>query len=372
MRILFTGGGSGGHVTPIVATIRELKRIAKENQILDLELFYLGPDNFEAGALKEEGVVVIHGIAGKWRNYKTFENFKDIFKIFIGIIQALWNFLFLVPDVVFSKGGYGAFPSVIAAIIFRIPLIIHESDAVPGKVNQFSSRFATRIGISFPGAAAFFPNEKTALTGIPIRKRIFGGNREEARDVLEVYSQSPIIGIIGASQGSQKINDAVLGILPELAEEFEIIHQTGEKNYEDVKNEATVILEKGKKEHYHPFSFFEEGRLRSFYSASDLIVSRGSGTMIFEIAAWGKPSILIPLGIAAQDHQRKNAYEYAATGAAVVIEEQNLSPHILLGEVKKIIGNPALMKKMSEAAQRFARIDSGDIIAREILKLGIH
>lgn len=359
-------------MTPIVATIRELKKVIKESQILDLELFYLGPDNFESVALKEEGVVVIRGLSGKWRSYQALENFKDIFRIAAGIVQALWNFLFLMPDVVFSKGGYGAFPSVVASIIFRIPLIIHESDAIPGKVNQFSARFATRIGISFPGAASFFPKDKTALVGIPIRKRIFGGNKEEAKEMLEIYSQTPVVGIIGASQGSQKINDAVLGILPELTQEFEIVHQTGEKNYADVKSEASVILEKGKKENYHPFPFFEEGRLRGFYSASDLIVSRGSGTMIFEIAAWGKPSILVPLGIAAQDHQRKNAYEYAAGGAAVVIEEQNLSPHILFAEIKKIIGDHAHMKKMSEAAQRFARIDSGEIIAREILKLGIH
>ncbi|QQG45291.1 MAG: UDP-N-acetylglucosamine--N-acetylmuramyl-(pentapeptide) pyrophosphoryl-undecaprenol N-acetylglucosamine transferase [Candidatus Sungiibacteriota bacterium] len=372
MRILFTGGGTGGHFFPILAVIRELKIIAEEERILDLELYYMGPDDFGRDSLKEEGVVSINITTGKIRHYFSLANFTDIFKTILGTWQAVWNVFLLMPDIIFSKGGYGALPAVIAAAIFRIPLIIHESDAVPGKVNLFSQRFAKRIGIAFASSAAFFPKEKIALVGIPIRKRILGGSLEEAREHFSIFSQFPVVGFIGASQGAQKLNDATLGVLKELTDEFEIVHQTGPKNIADIKGETSVILESGHKERYHPLGFLNETEMRDFYLVSNLIVSRAGASSIFEIAAWGKPSILVPLENAAQDHQRKNAYEYAASGACVVIEQANLTPHVLLAEIKKVLGNPELMRKMSASAQRFSRIDSAELIAREILKLGIH
>lgn len=381
MRILFTGGGTGGHFFPLVAVIRELKAIAEKQYILNLELYYMGParlagasakrDGFGEELLGQEQVVVIPVLAGKLRRYFSLQNILDVGRLGIGICQALWNFFLIMPDVVFSKGGYGALPAVIAAVVFRIPLIIHESDAVPGRVSQFSARFAKRIGVGFGGSFQYFPKEKTAMVGIPIRKRILGGSRDEAKENLNIFSRLHVIGIIGASQGSQKLNEAVLGILKELTDEYELAHQTGEKNFEAVSEEAKVILEFAHKERYHPFGLLDESKLRDFYQACDLIVSRASSS-IFEIAAWGKPSVLVPLENAAQDHQRKNAYEYAGAGAAVVIEEGNLTPHVLLGEIKKLIGNPDKMKRMGEAAQQFARVDAGEVIAQEILKLGVH
>lgn len=372
MRILFTGGGTGGHITPIVAVVRELKTIAEHEQILDLEFFYMGPTDFGMDMLKEEEIFVVPILSGKMRRYFSWKNIVDAAKLVVGVTQGLWNMFLLTPDVVFSKGGYGAIPAVIAAGLFRIPLVIHESDAIPGRVSVFSARFAARVGISFASAREYFPKEKTALVGVPIRKRIFGGNKKEAKDSFSIFSEKPVVGIIGASQGAQKINEVVLGVLKELTREYEIIHQTGTSNLGDIKDETSVILEKEGKESYHPFGFLDEGRLRDFFASSDLVVSRGSATSIFEIAAWAKPAILIPLENSAQGHQRKNAYDYAAIGAAIVVEEANLSPHILLAEIEKVLGNPELMKKMSESAQRFARIDSAGIIAREILKLGIH
>lgn len=256
--------------------------------------------------------------------------------------------------------------------MFKIPLIIHDSDAIPGKVSLYAAKFARRIAIAFPHAANFFPKEKTALVGVPIRKRILGGNIAESKEDLGVYSNLPVVGIIGASQGSQKINDAATDVLKELAAEYEVVHQTGAANIEGIKQEAQVILEFGHREHYHVFGFLDEVKLREFYTAADLIVARAGASTIYEIAAWGKPAILIPLANAAQDHQRKNAYDYAATGAAIVIEEANLTPHILLAEIKKVLGDAEHMKKMREAAQKFARIDAAELIAREILKLGFH
>lgn len=372
MRVLFAGGGSGGHFFPSLAVIRELKRIAEEEKILDLEIFYMGTDDFGSDYLQEESVIMIPVKSGKIRPYFSLQNFWDIFKVAAGTVQAIWNTYLVMPDVVFSKGGYGALPAVVAAVLFGLPLIIHESDAIPGKVNKFAARFAKKIGVAFPSAAAYFSKEKTAVVGVPIRKRILGGSLSEAKENFDMFSNLPIIGFIGASQGAEKINDAVLNILKELTEEFEVLHQTGAKNIKEVKEEAQVILEFAKKERYHPFGFMDEVEMRDFYLVSDLVVSRAGASSIFEIAIWGKPSILIPLKIAAQDHQRKNAYEYASFGAATIIEETNLTPHILLAEIKKIVGNPKLIEKMKEGAQKFSRIDSAEIIARELLKLGLH
>ncbi|OGZ97881.1 MAG: hypothetical protein A3J10_03180 [Candidatus Sungbacteria bacterium RIFCSPLOWO2_02_FULL_54_10] len=372
MRILFTGGGTGGHFFPILAVVREVKRIAEEERILDLECYYMGPDDFGLPLLKDEDVVPIRVLAGKWRRYGSLENALDIVRIPLGFLQALWNMFLIMPDAVFSKGGYGALPAVLAAAVFRIPLIIHESDVVPGKVNRFSARFASRIGIAFPAAAKHFPAGKTALVGIPLRSRILYGNREEAREAFDLYSAVPVIGLIGASQGAELLNNAVLGVLKELTAEYEVVHQTGEKNFANVQAEASVVLASGHKERYHPVGFMDETGIRDFYTVCDLIVSRAGASSILEIAARGKPSILVPLSHAAQNHQWENAFAYAAEGGAMILEEGNVTPHILLAEIKKLIDDPEKRAKMSEAALKFARPDSAQTVAQELLKLGLH
>ena len=267
MRILFTGGGSGGHLYPIIAVLREIQHIAEEERILNLEFFYLGPDDFGTdfmNTLRQEGVLPVKVRCGKWRRYFSFANFLDIFNVVIGVLQAVWNMYLILPDIIFSKGGYGAFPAIFAAKLFRIPIIMHESDAIPGKVSLHTARIAKRIGIAFPHAASFFPKEKTALVGVPIRKRLLGGNLAESKEILNIYSNLPVVGIIGASQGSEKINDAVTDVLKELASEYEVVHQTGTANLEAIKQESQVILEFGHREHYHAFGFLDEGKLRTY------------------------------------------------------------------------------------------------------------
>ena len=375
MRILFTGGGTGGHIFPILAAIRELKRVAEEERILDIQLFYMGPDDLGTRAFTLEEVVRIPVLSGKWRTGGTEDaghNILDLLRLGTGIVQACWNMFLVMPDVVFSKGGYGALPSVIAATLFRIPIMIHESDAVPGKVNMFSARFATRIGIAFASAARFFPPAKTALVGIPIRRAVLGGLVDDARESFSILSQLPVIGIMGGSQGAEHLNETILSALKELTERYEVVHQVGERNVANVEAEANVILESGQKQRYRCRGFMDEAGMRDFYAIANLIVSRAGATSIFEIAGHGLPSLLIPLPHAAQDHQRENAYAYAESGAAVVIEEANLAPHVLIAEIGKIMGDASVRKSMADAAEKFYRPDSAEIIAREILKLGVH
>lgn len=371
MRILFTGGGTGGHLFPIIAVARELKRLAEEKRILDIQLYYIGPDDFANAELKEENIHSFAVWSGKVRRYFSWRNAADSFKLAAGILHALWKLFVIMPDVIFSKGGYGAIPTLVAGRIFRIPIVIHDSDAIPGVVSKWSGKFAKRVAVSYTSAGAFFPPQKTALTGTPIRKRALGGNPDEARELLGIFSKDPVLFFISGSQGAQKINDALIGILPELLKKYEIIHHTGKANYEDVWLETRSIEEKIPKGKYHPIAFLSEPQLRAAYTIADLVVSRASSG-IFEIAAAGKPAILIPIRKSAQDHQRENAYQYAKTGAALVIEEDNLTPHLLLNEIEKLTGDREKLRKMSEAAQKFSRVDAAALIAEEILKLGTH
>ncbi|MBI2637953.1 MAG: hypothetical protein HYW88_03560, partial [Candidatus Sungbacteria bacterium] len=238
---------------------------------------------------------------------------------------------------------------------------------------KWAGKFSKKTAIAFKNAAKFFPKERTALLGNPVRTRILGGRADSAKDALSIYSDNPVILVTGGSQGAEKINQAVADILPDLLKKYEIIHQAGKANYEDVQFETKTLLEHSEeKDKYHLFSFLDETRLREAYAASDLVIARGGASAIFEIAALGKPSIIIPLKNSAQDHQRENAYEYGRAGASVVIEEDNLSPHLLLSEIERIFGNQLFRTGLGEAARKFARLDASELIAREILKLGLH
>lgn len=372
MRIVFTGGGTGGHLYPIIAVARQIKQIAEEERILDIQLFYFGPERLPSGLAQNEDITAVHVMAGKIRRYFSFLNFIDVFKVALGVLQALWKMFVVMPDVVMAKGGYGSFPTLLAARIYRIPVMVHESDAVAGRVNQWAGKWVKRIAISFAGAAKYFPEERTALTGIPIRRQVLGGNPEEAKESLGVFSSRPVIFIMGGSQGSRIINQTVAQILKELVGQYEIIHQVGENNFEDMRLETASILESGGETYYHLVSFMNEEKMRSAYFLADLIVSRAGATSIFEIASRGKPAIVIPLKNAAQDHQRQNAYEYARRGAAVVIEEDNLTPSVLLHEIQTLIADSERLKRMGQAAQAFSRPDAAEVIAREILTLGLH
>lgn len=370
MRILFTGGGTGGHLIPLVAVVREIRDIAEEERILDTQFFYIGPETPGDDILAKEGVAVFHITAGKIHSSAPLANMASAIKIIWGTLQAAWKLFVLMPDAVFAKGGYGSFPVLFVARLYRIPVMIHESDIIPGRVTRWAGRFAKRIAVSFEKTAALFPPEKTAVTGSPIRKRILGGNLSEARDEFKTYTGKPVILFLGGSQGSRTLNESVLEILKELVKRYEIIHQAGPINFQDVSGQAKIILE-DRVDDYHVSPFLNEGELRSAYLLADLIVSR-AGSTIFEIAAWGKPCILVPLKDSAQDHQRENAYEYGRAGAAVIIEEANLTPSILLHEIDSLMADGDRRKRMAITAQKFSRIDSTEVIAREILKLGLH
>ena len=373
MKIVFTGGGSTGHIIPIIAITREIRRFYLGEQ-KKLQFIYFGPkDEFSSILLSQEGIKVKTILAGKIRRYlewkSILQNLVDVlFKVPIGFLQSFFYIFFLAPDLVFSKGGYGSVLPVFCAWLLRTPILLHESDVAPGLANRFVSEFALEIFISFPvSQTEYFSTKKMTSVGNPIRKTILEGSQEEAKKLFNLTGEKPVILVMGGSQGAQKINETILAILPEILVNFELIHQTGEKNFEEVRTEAKVVITKELEKYYHPFPFLKEIELKHAYRAANLVVSRAGSGAIFEIAACQKPSILIPLTSAAQNHQVKNAYAYAQSGAAIVIEEANLTPHFFLEKLKYLFSHPEELEKMQKAAKAFSKPESAKIIAHHIL-----
>ena len=374
IRILLTGGGSGGHVYPLLAVAEELRRLTKE-QSINLELSYMGPSDEYKELLVGNGIGTYGVISGKIRRYASLENILDVPKFFIGFLQALLKMLWIMPDAIFSKGGTGALPVVLAGWFYRIPVIIHESDASPGMTNLLSSRFAARIAVSFERALNYFNPKKTALIGTPIRREVLEDRlpSEEAKERLGFEPEKPLVLVIGGSQGSERINEFVLANLADLIKETQVLHQTGKANYEEVEKLSKAALtgaslKTAEKIRYQAVPYLENN-VNIALAAADLVVARaGSGT-IFEISAFGKPAILIPLQESANDHQKINAYEFSRSGGAVVIEEPNLLPGIFINQVKVILKDSVLLQKMSAASAQFFKPGAAEIIAKELLRI---
>jgi len=366
MKILFTGGGTGGHIYPIIA----VKRAFEKYYDREVEFLYIGPDDFAKTVFEKENVKAKFILAGKLRRYFSLINFIDLFKIPVGLIQSLWHIFWFMPDIIFSKGGYGSIPIVFAGWLYRIPIIIHESDSIPGLANKISSRFAKKIIISFEEAKKYFSPQKIILLGNPIREELTQGSSEEGKRLFKIASEKPIILITGGSQGAQKINEIIFNTLPRLLKRCEIIHLCGKQNLNNVKKESDKFLtNKEIIKSYHLYPFLEEEELKHAYAVSDIIISRAGAGSIFEIAALGKPSILIPLFSAASDHQTKNAWALAKIGGAIVLKERNLTMNMFLDAVFGLIDDSEKAKEMAEKAKSFYRPETNQRIVEEIFKL---
>ncbi|MBX4200747.1 undecaprenyldiphospho-muramoylpentapeptide beta-N-acetylglucosaminyltransferase [Candidatus Parcubacteria bacterium] len=365
-KILFTGGGTGGHLFPIIAVAREIKRLSDNPNI---QFYYIGPKDMMSSMILAQENFKIHGIpAGKIRRYFSFQNFIDIlFKIPFGILQSLFFLIIARPKLVFSKGGTGAASVLIAARILFIPIFIHESDTVPGQSNRLAYRWAKKVFISFP-KTEYFDLEKAILTGNPIQKELQEGKIDSAKEIFNLSLAKPVLLFLGGSQGAQPLNEFVLNNLNNLLATYELIHVCGKKNHAEVRAQSEAVLDKKLQPYYHLYEFLNELELKHAYKAADLVISRsGSGT-IFEIAAIGKPAILIPLPSAAGNHQSKNAYAYAKNGAAVIVEEENLKPGLFMGKIQELISNSQKREAMGKAALEFAKPLAAKAIAREILE----
>ena len=349
---------------PILSVAIELQTEALKRGI-PVKIRYVGAaDKKYRDLLSENGVEVRKILGGKFRRYFSWANFVDIPKIAISMVQAIWKLYFFMPDVVFSKGGPGSIPVVLAARFYRTPVVIHESDSIPSVTGRFTGRFAKVIATSFESAGPYFNGMKgrIILTGNPIRTSLLRGKMDQAKAkaFLEFDGEAPLILVLGGSQGAALINDFVLDNLQNLLPITQIFHQTGEKNYETVGNEFAVVageLPEKLIKRYKAIDYFNAD-ISFAIAAADIVVSRPGASAIYEIAAFEKPSILIPITNSANNHQLHNAVEYSKTGAALVFEEQNLLPHLFLERLTELFSDPNKLTNMSKATAQFYRPDA--------------
>lgn len=371
MKILFTGGGTGGHFYPIIAVAEEIRKVCTEQKIITPGLYFMSDKPYNERALQDNNIKFVPIPAGKIRRYFSFMNLLDLFKTTFGAIKAIFTLFSIYPDVVFGKGGYASFPALFAARILHIPVVIHESDSHPGRVTLWASKFAVRVAVSYPEAAKYFPAAKTAVVGNPIRREILFPAKTGAHEFLDFDKKIPTIFVVGGSQGSTKINETVLDILPQLLSDYQIIHQVGRANYDELKKRADFLTSNNpNKNRYRMFDYLNDVAMRMTAGAANLVITR-AGSAIFEIANWGIPSLIIPIPEEISHDQRTNAFTYARSGGAVVIEEKNLTPSILLSETRRILSDEKLQAEMKIGATSFAKPQAGQVIAEEIIRLAL-
>ncbi len=320
-RIVLTGGGTAGHVTPCIALLPELKTEG-------YEIHYIGSYHGIERKLIEEYGIPYYGISsGKLRRYFDPKNFSDPFKVMKGYLEARKLLKQLKPDIVFSKGGFVTVPVVLAAKKYGIPVIIHESDMTPGLANKLAIPSATKICANFPETIKYLPEGKAVLTGTPIRKELFSGNKIKGLDFCGFSANKPVILIIGGSTGSRVINDILRGMLPTLLRDYQIIHLCGKGNLDErLKGTAGYVQ----------FEYIKV-ELNDLMAAADLVISRAGANAICEILALRKPNILIPLSAAAsRGDQILNAESFEHQGYSYVLKEEDLSVSHLLEAIHTV------------------------------------
>lgn len=347
-RIILTGGGTAGHVTPNIALIPRLKEMGYDIQ-------YIGSYNGIEKDLIEPFHIPYHGISsGKLRRYFSVQNFTDPFRVLKGLGEARKLIRELKPDVIFSKGGFVSVPVVLAGKQAKVPVIIHESDMTPGLANKIALPSATKVCCNFPETLEHLPKEKARLTGSPIRQELLSGNKVAAMDLCGFSADKPVILVIGGSLGSVAVNNAVRAALPELLERFQVVHLCGKG-----KLDESLTNTKG----YKQFEYISS-ELRDIFALSDLVISRAGANAICELLALRKPNLLIPLSAnASRGDQILNARSFERQGFSVVLEEEEVTKESLLDAVNKLYENRA---SYMDAMRNSGQHDSINTIVRLI------
>ncbi len=352
---------------PVIAVAEKVKEILSAAHKTS-DFLFIGNDSSFNKIVINFGIPVKTVRAYKLRRYWSIDNVIDLIDLPIGIIQAFFYVYLFMPDVVFSKGGFASFPVVLAAWFFWIPVIIHESDSVAGLANIIEGKMANKVAISFSEAGNYFSKKKIIFTGNPVRQEVFQGNKERAIKEFGLKQGLPVILVLGGSQGAQKINNILLEALVKITSKAQIIHQCGVGNYEDVR-QAISDFGLTNIENYRLYPFLLNN-LNDAYAVSDLVISRAGANNISEIINLNKPVILIPLFNSASAHQLKNAYYYSKKGAAMLLDETNLTPNMLYDAIFGILDNKPKQMQMIRAARQLMSLNAAQLIAEEIIKLG--
>jgi len=355
--IVFTGGGTGGHVFPGLAVLQELRKSWTG------DLCWIGSSRGMERQIMADWAIPYYGIpAGKLRREFSFKNFVDVFRVIGGIVAAYSILRKLKPVALFSKGGYVSVPPVIAAKMLRIPVLTHESDADPGLATRINARFSDVIFVPYEETVGYFDAataRRVVVSGNPVRVDVFSGSAAEGRRIAGAPAGRPILLVLGGSQGARRVNSMVSGALRELTRHYYVVHQTGPAN------ESSEPEEPGT---YHPVPFIR-GEYGHVLVAADLVVSRAGAGTLWELAVAGKPSILIPLaGSGTRGDQVRNAELFAARGAAMVLGEKADAAELATA-VAAIGNDPEKLRRMGEAASAIGNRDAAALIAARILQV---
>ncbi|OGG62679.1 hypothetical protein A3C87_00965 [Candidatus Kaiserbacteria bacterium RIFCSPHIGHO2_02_FULL_49_34] len=370
MKIFLVGGGTGGHFYPLIAVAEALKTQVPAGE---LQMAYIGPDAFEQSELDRVGIRYVWCPAGKVRRYVSILNITDLFKTLFGVLVAFFKLLAAYPDVILSKGGYTAVPVILAARILRVPVVIHESDARMGRANELAAGYAKYIAVSYPHMLENLPKEKTAFVGIPARAGVRAGETSEAA-AYEMFgitdTQVPVILVLGGSLGAENLNLLMMNSLDTLLPKYTILHQTGRVHGDVVAGMAReLIIDPRLTPRYIMRDYLSAEEMHAAMEIADVIISRAGSGAISEIALHGKPSILVPIPESVSHDQLTNAYSYANTGAAYVLEEENAREHILGSLLDDLLQNATTYIQMSEAARAFAKPDAAEKVAHALIAI---
>jgi len=352
--VLFTGGGTGGHVFPGVAVIEKLR---KADPSLDIR--WLGSSSrIEEEIIRRFDLSFIRIPSGKLRRYFSLLNLFDLFRIAAGLVASFAVILRLRPALLFSKGGYVSVPPVIAAHLLKVPVVTHESDLDPGLATRINARFAETICVPYEESLSYFPEPyraKIRVTGNPVREEIFGGDRSRGRVRFDLPEGVPLLLALGGSQGAREINLLIEQAIERLTERFFVVHQSGKKDF----RESTVPR-------YVTAAFFADS-YPDILAAADLVIARSGAGTLWELAAQGKPSILIPLSTAfSRGDQVRNAELFVRRGAAVTLPQAD--PGRLVEAAFSLVADRSRLRSMGEAARAIGRADAAELIAGLIRK----
>ena len=347
--IVFTGGGTAGHVTPNIALFPAVKEAG-------YEISYIGSyEGIEKELITGQGVTYYGIDSGKFRRYFSWKNFTDPFHVVKGYFQAKKLLKKLNPNIVFSKGGFVSVPVVMAAKKCKIPCIIHESDITPGLANKLAIPSATKVCANFPETLNYLPKEKAVLTGSPIRKELFSGNKIKGLDFCGFTANKPVLLVIGGSTGAASVNNAVRDLLPTLLQQFQVIHLCGKGKTDEGYNG---------REGYVQFEYINK-ELKDLFAAADVIVSRAGANAICELLALKKPNILIPLSAAAsRGDQILNAESFERQGFSYVLKEEDVTNETLLAAVNEVYEN----REKYVAAMNESKLNSAIETITEMIK----
>ncbi len=367
IKIAIAGGGTGGHVQPALATLQVLREIA------NVQPLWIGSrDGVERGTAQQNGIPFRSIQTGKLRRYFSLQTPIDAARIPLGALQSILILRRFKPDVVFSTGGFVSVPTVVAAKLLGIPSITHEQTATVGLATRINARFATVIALSFERSRTTFEgwHRRLVVTGNPVRPILFDGSADRCREAFNLGGDRPLIYVTGGALGAHAINEAVMNALPRLLDLVEIIHQCGlaGRNGDLPRLEAARSALDPELQSSYVIRERIGSELPDVFAAASLVVGRAGAGTVAELAALGKPSILIPLPGAGGDEQTLNARVLADAGGAILLPQEQLTPDRLISEVASVL-RPDHLERMATAAKTCGRTDSAALLADELLRL---